>query len=71
MIHLHSIKVGIYGLVRYNHLNHSAYVQYFEVGRIELLESIGFSLTRLKELGCHLVVTQIEDALPTPGGAAR
>ena len=68
MIHRHPIKVRFYELDPYNHLNHSAYVQYFEVGRIELLESIGFSLTRLQELGCHLVVTRIKTRFLRPVG---
>lgn len=59
MLHRHSIKVRFYELDPYNHLNHSAYIQYFEVGRIELLESIGYGLRRLQDLDCHLVVTQI------------
>ena len=59
MIHRHPIKVRFYELDPYNHLNHSAYVQYFEVGRIELLDSIGFGLAHLQELGCHLLVTEI------------
>ena len=59
MVHQHSIRVRFYELDPYNHLNHSAYVQYFEVGRIELLESIGFGLAHLQELDCHLVVTEI------------
>ena len=60
MVHQHAIKVRFYELDPYNHLNHSAYIQYFEVGRIELLESIGFGLSHLQDLGCHLVVTQIQ-----------
>ncbi len=68
MTHRHPIKVRFYELDPYNHLNHSAFVQYFEVGRIELLESIGFSLTRLHDLGCHLVVTQIKTRFLRPVG---
>jgi acyl-CoA thioester hydrolase len=59
MIHRHAIKVRFYELDPYNHLNHSAYIQYFEVGRIELLDSIGFGLSRLQDVGCYLVVTEI------------
>ena len=60
MIHRHEIKVRFYELDPYNHPNHSAYIQYFEVGRIELLDEVGFGLPRLQELDCHLVVTQIQ-----------
>ena len=60
MVHRHPVKVRFYELDPYNHLNHAAYVQYFEVGRVELLESLGFSLATMKERGFHLVVTAIE-----------
>jgi acyl-CoA thioester hydrolase len=59
MAHRHPIKVRFYELDPYNHLNHASYVQYFEVGRVELLESIGIGLAELQELGRHLVVTEI------------
>lgn len=59
MVHRHKLKVRFYELDPYNHLNHSAYIQYFETGRIELLDAIGFGLSHLQDLGCHLVVTEI------------
>ena len=43
MAHRYPIKVRFYELDPYNHLNHASYVQYFEVGRVELLESIGIA----------------------------
>jgi acyl-CoA thioester hydrolase len=58
--HSHDINVRFYELDPYNHLNHSAYVQYFEVARIELLESIGFGMAEMAEMGYHIVVTRIE-----------
>jgi acyl-CoA thioester hydrolase len=57
--HSHDIKVRFYELDPYNHLNHSAYVQYFEVARIELLESIGFGMDDMAKTGYHIVVTAI------------
>jgi acyl-CoA thioester hydrolase len=59
MAHRYPIKVRFYELDPYNHLNHASYVQYFEVGRVELLESIGVGLAELQELGRHIVVTEI------------
>jgi acyl-CoA thioester hydrolase len=59
MTHRHPIKVRFYELDPYNHLNHAAYIQYFEVGRVEMLESLGFGLRRLQERDVHLVVTEI------------
>ena len=54
-----TIKVRFYELDPYDHVNHAAYVQYFEVARVELLDSVGMSLKTLKELGFHLVVTEL------------
>ena len=59
MLHRHPVKVRFYELDPYNHLNHAAYIQYFEVGRVELLEELGFGLATMKERGFHLVVTEI------------
>ena len=59
MRHRHVVKVRFYELDPYNHVNHSAYVQYFEVGRIELLDAIGFGLARLRDAGRQIVVTGI------------
>ena len=60
MLHRHAVKVRFYELDPYNHLNHAAYIQYFEVGRVELLEELGFGLAAMQERGFHLVVTEIE-----------
>ena len=60
MLHRHPVKVRFYELDPYNHLNHSAYIQYFEVGRVELLEALGFGLAAMKDRGYHLVVTEIQ-----------
>lgn len=60
MIHRHRIKVRFYELDPYNHLNHAAYIQYFEVGRVELLEELGFGLAAMQDDGVHLVVTGIQ-----------
>ncbi len=68
MIHRHPVKVRFYELDPYNHLNHSSYIQYFEVGRVELLESLGFSLATMQERGFHLVVTAIETRFVASAG---
>jgi acyl-CoA thioester hydrolase len=59
MSHRIPIKVRFYELDPYNHLNHATYVQYFEVGRVELLESIGLGLTALQEQGIQIVITDL------------
>ena len=66
MLHSHDIKARFYELDPYNHLNHSAYVQYFEVARIELLESVGYGMSELAELGFHIVVTGISTRFLAP-----
>jgi len=53
------IKVRFYELDPYNHLNHAAYIQYFEVARIELLAEIGVTLPGMMEDGLMIVVTDI------------
>lgn len=57
--HQTRIKVRFYELDPYNHLNHSVYIQYFEVGRIELLAGIGYTLAGMMEDGLMIVVTDI------------
>ena len=69
MLHSHAIKVRFYELDPYNHVNHSAYVQYFEVARIELLEAIGFSMPQLAEMGVQIVVTGIQTRFLSPATA--
>lgn len=66
MTHRHDIKVRFYELDPYNHLNHSAYVQYFEVARVELLEEVGYGMATLADLGFHIVVTRIETRFLAP-----
>jgi acyl-CoA thioester hydrolase len=53
------IKVRFYELDPYNHLNHSAYIQYFEFARIELLAEIGYTLPGMMADGLMIVVTEI------------
>jgi acyl-CoA thioester hydrolase len=53
-----TIDVRFYELDPYGHVNHGVYLNYFEVARIALLESIGFGLARLHDLGYHLLVVE-------------
>jgi acyl-CoA thioester hydrolase len=68
MAHRHQLKVRFYELDPYSHVNHAAIIQYFEVGRVELLESIGFGLDTMKSAGHHIVVTAIETRFLASGG---
>ena len=42
------------------YLHHSVYLQYFEMGRIELLREQGFSYAELEAAGVLFVVTRLE-----------
>lgn len=42
------------------YLHHSVYLQYFEMGRIELLRSVGHSYAELEAAGVFFVVTKAE-----------
>jgi acyl-CoA thioester hydrolase len=58
--HRHNVKVRFYELDPYGHLNHSAYIQLFETGRIEMLEQAGIALHEIEKNDFRLVVSQIE-----------
>lgn len=60
MIHQTPISVRFYELDPYRHLNHSVYIQYFEVGRIDLFRSLGWTLTGLADMGVQVMVSSIE-----------
>lgn len=62
MPHRHNVKVRFYELDPYGHLNHSAYIQLFETGRIEMLEQAGIALHEIEKNDFRLVVSQIETA---------
>ncbi|MGI9666998.1 MAG: acyl-CoA thioesterase [Acidimicrobiia bacterium] len=67
MIHRTPITVRFYELDPYRHLNHSVYIQYFEVGRIDLFSAFGWSLTGMSDLGVHVVVSEITTKFLKPG----
>ena len=69
MPHSHKVKVRFYELDPYGHLNHSAYVQLFETGRIEMLEQVGLALHEIEKNNFRFVVSQIETAFLKPVGA--
>jgi acyl-CoA thioester hydrolase len=56
------IKVRFGELDPYNHVNHAVYVAYFEAGRCEALEAIGYGLPRMAELGWQVVVANLSVA---------
>jgi acyl-CoA thioester hydrolase len=66
VIHQTELKVRFYELDPYDHVNHTAYFGYFETARVEALDSIGWAIQRLKELGVHIVVTDMKARFLTP-----
>lgn len=43
----------------YDHLNHAAYLTFFETARIEALDAIGWGMRELRARGLHIVVAEI------------
>ncbi len=48
------------------YLHHSRYLQYFEMGRVELLRQAGFSYADLERQGVFFVVTKAEIRYKSP-----
>ena len=48
------------------YLHHSRYLQYFEMGRIELLRSLGVSYADLEKQGVFFVVVKVECRYKAP-----
>lgn len=57
--HVTEHRVRFHELDPYDHVNHAMYVTYFEVGRVEALESIGLGVDTMKSQGFHFVITQL------------
>ena len=66
MIHETPISVRFYELDPYRHLNHSVYIQYFEVGRIDLFRALGWTLSGLADMGTQVFATAIETSFVAP-----
>jgi acyl-CoA thioester hydrolase len=66
MAYVNSVQVRFYELDPYDHVNHAVYFSYFETARIEALSSVGYDLTRLREEGFHLVVTDVRARFHRP-----
>ena len=64
--HRMELKVRFYELDPYGHLNHSAFIQFFETGRVELLDEVGLDLGGFAARGYRFVVTRIETSFLKP-----
>ena len=58
--HVTEHRVRFHELDPYDHVNHAMYVTYFEIGRVDALESIGMGLDVLKHQGYQFVITKLE-----------
>ena len=48
------------------YLHHSRYLQYFEMGRVELLRSLGHAYAELERQGVYFVVVKVECRYKAP-----
>ena len=53
----------------YNHVNHAAYIAYFEAARCVALDDIDMSLSDLSDRGLQIVVTKLEVKFREPATA--
>jgi acyl-CoA thioester hydrolase len=61
-----SIRVRYSEVDAMGFLHHSRYLQYFELGRIELLRTLGFSYADLERRGIFFVVAKVEVRYKSP-----
>lgn len=59
-------KVRTFECDFYGHVNNAIYLNYLEFARMELLESKGLHLTRLKDMGFMIVIRRIEIRFKSP-----
>lgn len=64
--HTTAIRVRYPEVDAMGYLHHSRYLQYFEMGRIELLRSLGISYADLEREGVFFVVTRAEVRYRSP-----
>ena len=64
--HTLTIRVRYPEVDAMGYLHHSRYLQYFEIGRVELLRSLGFSYAELERQGIYFVVVKAEVRYKAP-----
>jgi acyl-CoA thioester hydrolase len=60
------IRVRFYELDPYNHVNHTAYLGYFETARVEALAAAGYGLDVMKEAGFQIVLVEFTGRFVKP-----
>lgn len=66
-----TVDVRFYELDPYNHLNHTVYLAYCEVGRIEAMEQQGIGMETLDQLGYRVVVVDLVAKFIAPAVAGN
>lgn len=68
MLHEHTqtIRVRYPEVDGMGYLHHSRYLQYFEMGRVELLRSLGHSYAEMEQKGIFFVVTKVQVSYKAP-----
>jgi acyl-CoA thioester hydrolase len=56
---LSTIRVRFYELDPYDHVNHTAYIGYFETGRVDALQEMGFGIDAMKQSGYQIVLVEL------------
>lgn len=59
MVHSFEVRVRFYELDPYDHVNHTAYLGYFEAARVEALADWGYGLGVMKEAGFQIVLVEL------------
>ena len=59
MSHQFRIRPRFYELDPYNHVNHTAYLQYLEAARVEALADIGLGLDVMQRRGFQIVLVEL------------
>ena len=66
-----TVDVRFYELDPYNHLNHTVYLAYCEIGRIEAMEQRGIGMEALDELGYRVIVVDLVAKFIAPAVAGN
>ena len=59
MSHTTTVIVRFADLDPYDHVNHARYLTYFESARVEMLDSVGYGMVRMKREGFQIVLVEV------------
>lgn len=59
MAHTTTITVRFSDLDPYDHVNHARYLTYFESARVEMLDTVGYGMIRMKQEGFQIVLVEV------------